>query len=495
MRLWHTHATVSTRSQALLALALCACAPEPAAPPFPLESVALPAIVALEAEVVRDVRAEAPPVPDLEERVRGLVFDLPGARGAMRTLQLGQISELGDPSVPVLAAVLSDPRTADGPRAAAVDALAAIDSPRAAGHVAAQVEGASQAWLRAHAARALANTRQDQVVPRLLLRLKYETDPASVIELATTLAHFENHAGLDGLFALRHSSTSEASALAIERLAQVAAAAGVADGETLWRLWNTGDSDGRLKAEVPSTRHRLEIWRRIALLSEHDPRTVDDARFVLARTGAWVVEPLCRALHDVDVNTRVHAAQCLQSMGARATGAGPTLLAALGEPSLAPAAALALGAIAYPACVGELSRRVERGFDPTLRVAAAQALGPLNLSAGIEPLTRAIAPDEPIDLRQAAAQSLLRLGRAAGAVELLVECLTLPGADAGAAESALDTWIGKLDTPAAQNVRASWNALAGPPHTTPTADAVAERQRARAELLEAELPRLARRLR
>jgi HEAT repeat protein len=466
-----------------LAFALAACRPDPAPPAFALERVVAPTIAALETEVARDVRASASAEADLDEHVRGLVFDLPGVRGQMRELQLAEIGELGDPAVTVLAAVLADPRTDDGPRAAAVDGLAAIDSPSSVAQLAGQAESARIPWVRAYAANALARSKQDHFVPRLILRLKYETDSATVVELATTLTRFGNYSGLDGLFVLRQNSVAEVASLANERLATLAAAAGVADGDALWRAWNGSDPAVSLAIPEPSARHRLEIWKRIALLTEHDLRAVDDARFVLSRSAAWVVEPLCRALHDEDVYTRVHAAQCLQRMGPRGTTAGPSLMAALGEPRLAPAATLALGSIAYPACVGEVARRVERGFDPELRVAAAQALGPLNLPAGVEPLKKALAADEPIDLRQAAALSLLMLGHDREATKFLVECLTLPGADADAAEAALDGWLAKLVSPAAQEVHARWQALAGPPGTTPAPQAVVERQHARAALL------------
>ncbi len=475
-----------------LALALAACQPDPAPPAFPLERIVAPTIAALEAEVLCDVRASPPAEAELEDHVRGLVFDLSGARAPLRELQLGELGELGDPAVPVLAAVLADPRTADGPRAAAIDGLCAIDSPAAVAHVAGQVESAQLVWVRAYAANGLARTQQDHIVPRLILRLEYETDSAAMIELATTLARFGNYAGLDGLFALRQHPQPEVAARASERLSQLADAAGVAPVDALWRAWNGNDPATSLTGPEPSARHRLEIWKRIALLTEHDLRAVDDARFILSRSAAWVVEPLCRALHEDDVRTRVHAAQCLQRMGPRATTAGPALLAALGEPRLAPAATLALGSIAYPACVAEVARRVERGFDPELRVAAAQALGPLNLPAGVGPLVKALAVDEPIDLRQAAALSLLMLGRDRDATQFLVECLTLPGADADAAEVALDGWLAKLASPGATEVHTRWQALAGPPHTTPSEVAAVGRQRARAALLAPALPRIAR---
>lgn len=477
---------------ALGALLLAACSPKSAGAGFALEPVVAPAIAQLEAELAREPSASPPVDADLEEHVRGLVFDLPGARGRMRDLSLGELAELGDPAVPVLAAILADPRTSDAPRAAAIDGLAAVDSPAAAAHLAGQVESGQPVWARAYAAAAIARTKQDHVVPRLLLRLKYEADSTTVIELAGALASFGNYAGLDGLFVLRHSPAPEVAALASERLSQLAAAAGFADGEALWRAWSGRDSDAPLPSVDPSALHRLEIWKRIARLSEHDLRAVDDARFVLSRSAAWVVEPLCRALHDEDVYTRVHAAQCLQRMGARAATAGPALVAALAEPRLAPAATLALGSIAYPAGITEVARRVERGFDPELRVAAAQALGPLNLPAGALPLKRALDASEPIDLRQAAALSLLMLGHDRESVAFLAECLTLPGADADAAEAALDGWLANLEASGAKDVRERWIALAGPPHRTPSAEDVALRQRARAELLAPALPELLR---
>jgi len=98
------------------------------------------------------------------------------------------------------------------------------------------------------------------------------------------------------------------------------------------------------------------VWRWIERLDRQDLRSVDDARFVLARCAEWAVEPLAEALHEEAAYIRTHAAQCLQRMGGRAAGAGPALVEALDEPRLAPAAAAALGSIGWPPAAEPLAR-------------------------------------------------------------------------------------------------------------------------------------------
>lgn len=463
----------------LSGLSLDGCRKAEALPGFALGPVVAPRIAALEAEIGVLPPAAAPDAATVE-RIRGLVAGYPGAQARMKKAFTDEARDIGDAALPVLAGVIGDARAPDAQRVAAIELAAAIDSARAAELLVERAEAAVEPWVRANAAFQLAHTTQDQILPRLLLRLKYETDGDSVVWIATTLAHFGNWAGLDGLRVLAAGAeTEEVRGTAAERIAALAREAGVGDGESLFLLWNDGDAEEKLERKPPSARHRLEVWRTIARLSEQNLRPVDDARFVLARCAWWVAEPLAEALHEETVYTRSHAAQCLERMGPRAAAAAPEIALALREPRLAPSAATALGAIGWKPGAEPLVAALDPRADPDLRNAAARALGMLGEPTAIEPLRRILASPEPIDLRQAAARSLLLLGRGDEAAPLLLECLTSDGADAPAAEVDLETWLagraaaGEADAASALEC---WMALAPPEGVTPTAaEAVARR--------------------
>src|SRR6185436_8607060 len=111
-----------SRVSAALALALGACEPAPKSPPFALERVVAPAIAELEAQIERETPASGSAVSEL-------------------------------------AAVLANPRSTDAQRVAAIDGLAAIDSPQAAATLAAQVETARTRRKRSRAPRTTRSCR------------------------------------------------------------------------------------------------------------------------------------------------------------------------------------------------------------------------------------------------------------------------------------------------------------------------------------------------
>lgn len=454
--------------------------------PFETRPVVAPRIAALEREVASDPPI-AEPDPELTERVRGLVLDLPMLPSKLRTLQLDEIASIGDAALPVLAAFVVDDGLAEDRRIIAIECAAAIDTPRSVALVAEQIESARAPRVRASAARALVRSSHDELVPRLLLRLKYEMDGETVVWLAVALARFGNYAGLDGVRTLASTDRdSEVQAFAREKWEELASAAGLENGERLWKAWNDGDAIGRVPRSEPSARHRLALWRWIAKLSEHDLRAVDDARFVLSRSDASVVEPLCEALHEKDLYIRVHAAQCLERMGLRARAAGPGLVGALAEARLAPAAAAALGAVGHSSSASVLVRCLDPNADPELRVAAARALASVKHPAAIDALRGLLQSRERSDVRQAAAQSLVMQGHGDDAAPLLIKCLIAPGADASGAEAALEGWLverTQRGESEAEGLLERWRSFAGPPGETPNPQAVATRQRTRAALL------------
>jgi HEAT repeat protein len=467
-----------------------ACGPATeASPRYPLHAVVGPALASAEARVTP---VPAPPSPDADtlEHVDGLLTMLaePAGRsrwshGDMAGIALEELTGLGEEATAVCAAVLEDGTAPGGRRIAAARGLGAIGTPAAADALCRVLESAPESWLRARCATMLGEAGVDRVLPRMLLRLKYEKDGATVIELAGALARLGNLSGLDGLQVLvAGGATPELRAEAARRLAQLAGEAGLDDVGELARRWNSPEADS-LAAPPPSAALELETWHRIASLAEWNLRTVDESRFVLARMNPWVAGALAEALHDENVYVRLHAAQCLERMGPRAApSAGAALIEALAEPGIASAAATALGAIRVRSALDALTACVAPAHEVELRIAAVRALAALGDDAARPVLQGLFATEVAVDLRQAAATALLALGESGEPVRFLRACLEDPFADRGAAEDALGRWLDGL--PGVADVRQAWHALDPTPGTIPTAEETKQRLRERGALLE-----------
>ena len=471
---------------------------------FELRPVVRPAMAALEAELA----AQAPPPrreedpEELRERILGLVTLIAGSDASLRAVGLDEVAGIGAAAVAPLEELLrGDPPPADDERAAALEMLARVDAPESAELLLSLVETGTPAWVRTHAAWRLGAHGHDFVVPRLLLRLKYETDHDCVIWIAAALARAGNYAGLGVLGTVARTSPSEElrrSALA--RTAEIAAAAGFEDPQRLWKAWLAGDPEGLLPARAPSPRLQLEVWRTIDRLREYQLRGVDDARYVLELLAAPAAGLLGQALHEDDVYVRVGTAQSLERMGPRGAAAGPELVSALAEPVLAPHAAAALGSVGHAPGEAALLRCLAPDTDPELFLAAVRALGGFPRDAGgaveAEAQLRALVdePSRPEEVRQAAAESLLARGAATPElVAALCGWLTSPRVDPATTERALGAWLARLaegGSVRAEEVLAAWDAAG-------TFDALvvpAERRRAaraeRAELVRAAQPEL-----
>jgi len=461
-----------------------------ARPVFALRAVVKPALA--EATARAPVAAMAPAAdPEAVEAVLG-TLESPDAR--MRGLALADAKSMGDGGVAALAAALADTAAAPARRTAAAHALGAIATPLAVDALADRLEEDREPWLRAQCAWQIRGAALDEALPRLVLRLKYETDGATVVWIADALASFGNLSGLEGLRVLRDSaSDAVVRGEAAERLAALAAERGIEDGDALYRIWSRGDPEGKLPAREPGEALRREAWDRIARLGEWDLRRVDDARFVLVRMETWITPMLAAALHDEDVYTRVHAAQCLERRGARARAAVPALIEALAEPRLGPQAAAALGAIGDESAAAPVEELLRSARDPELRVAAARALGGIGSTSSRESLRTLLAPDQPMDLRQAAAGSLVSLGEGYAVAEFLLECLGSATADAGAAERDLGRWFGQryFGTPwGTEGFAARWDALEPAAGSVPDAAQVARRRSERAAIAREALARM-----
>jgi len=442
----------------------------------------------VEAELAAEAAANTTVLVEVEaEHVAGLVHMLANSTGRTRDLPLEEIGTLGDGATPLLAALAAKSDGDANQRLAACELLARLGTPLAAEHLLQLCEKDPASWIRAQAAWRLGEVEADWAVGRLLLRLKYEVDEETAIWIASTLSAQGNHSGLDTLWRLeRQATTAELRARAGERLTSLAVQAGIDDPVLHGDLWARADPERRLYREAPSARLRQVVWGSIEMLSgEHfQLRGVDDARFVLSRMGAWVTDPLCQALHDEDVYVRVHAAQCIERMGPRGVDAGPALLQALDDPTLAGDAAAALGAIADPAAEPVLRRLLgDTQSAHELRVACAASLGRLGLGDSAAALTAVTKSTAPLDLRQTSANALVALGLGNGVASFLRDLLVDPLADRPAAEATLERWMRTLESEASRQLLEAWLVHAPPPGIIHTADEARARIAARHKLL------------
>lgn len=472
------------------ALLLAACGDE-APPAEPKSTFELRAVVepALAEALARSPSASAAVTPADPEAVEAVLSTLESPDARMRALALEDAKILGDSAIAALSAAIADTAAAPARRTACAQALGAIATSSAVDVLATRLETDPETWLRAQCAWQIRAAGLDEAVPRLVLRLKYEKDGATVVWIADALASFGYLAGLEGLRVLRDTARDESVRTdALERLDALAAERGFVDGEELYAAWWRGDLDAKLPPREPSDALRREVWDRIGRLSEWDLRRVDDARFVLSRIEGWVVPMLAAALHDEDVYTRVHAAQCLERRGPRARAAVDELIAALADTRLAPGAAAALAAIGDRGAGRAIEDLLRSTRDVELRVAAARALGSIGGPASLDLLRAAWAPENPIDLRQSAAGSLVALGEGDAVAPFHLECLDEKSADAGAAEHALGHWIARKAESGGvtwRSLSARWTALEPALGSVPDAAEVAERRARRGEIARA----------
>lgn len=421
----------------------------------------------------------------------GLVTMYVSSSGAMRDLAFTDLEGQGELAGWALAKLLRNPEAPFAERSAAAEALGRLDTPNAASSLLEGIHEFENKALVAHCAYALARTTQDFVVPRLVLRLKYETDHEAWLWIADALAHFHNYAGLAGLHEVAATSAREdLRGHAAARLAAYADELGFESSQELQRHWDTGNLEERIPSPPAGDRHRLEIWKLIAQLDDFQLRPVDDGRWALSRLGANAVDLLAQALGDESRYIRLHAAQALDRMGPRGGAAGSSLLAALGDPTLAPQAAEALGSVGYPGAEPALRALLGPKTAPELRVAAARGLGRLALPESGPSLLELVADETLfIDLRVEAAAASLQTNprdRLGPAVTLLTEHLTSIAIDPAVPESALDRWLRSLpqDLDGLPTLLESWDAARTQPNQGPQdAELEAERRSKRADLL------------
>ena len=483
-------------------LALCACAPEPGEPPAPpppeLRPVVSRAIAALEAELGIVELAREPVPAELALEIGEILRLTSDSQGTMRDLALGDLRGFDPQASWVLSDRVADAALPFDERAGTAAILGEMATRPACTALLERIETLPDKDLVAHCAHALGRADRDWVVPRLMLRLKYEVHHEAWIWIAEALVRLRIFTGLPGLQEVATSSYREdLRPQAASLLTRLADEHGFASSAEMARCWESGDPEGRLPAPEASRERELEIWRVIAALDDFQLRPVDDGRYVLSRLDGGASRLLARALSDESGYVRVHAAQALERMGPRAAPAGPDLVRALADPLLAPQAAEALGRVGYAPAEPELVARLAPSHHLGLRVAAARALGGLGLPSSTPALRPLVADEaEAIDLRAAAAASLLRTAPRDAleeAVRLLVSLLTSETTDPIPPEQALDAWLRGLpdELPGKAELLERWDALDRSTDRGPQ-DVELERARleGRAELLSGALGQL-----
>ena len=457
--------------------------------PFELYPVVVPQLRAAEARIAEAAAAAGPAAEVDPDQIHGLTTMVGNADESMRAIAIEEIQQLGPGCVPVLAALVRDESASDAERAAAIELLGALDCEAGAEVLLEQVESGKPAWTRAHAAWRLSASSQDWIVPRLVLRLKYEKDHDTVIWIASAAARFDNFSGLMALDVVAtRSPEEELRASAAARMALIAQEAGFEDVATLWSAWFGGEDVQRFHPPR-SERFDLEIWRWIARFEEFQLRGVDDGRYVLERMGPRAAELLAESLHDDNVYVRVHAAQSLERIGPRAVTAGETLVAALADEILAANAASALGSLRYAPAEAELAQLTTLK-DLELSLAATRALGGFGEDADETTRTAleaAFTYGLESEERQAAAESLVYIGAGDEVLPALCEFLTSAQVEPETSARAIRHWLGKQAEAGSDEARQAaeeWDALAFPSEAIVPVEEIRAARAARREIVE-----------
>ena len=266
------------------------------------------------------------------------------------------------------------------------------------------------AWLR--------DSGTPGLVPRLTLRLKYETDLWSAVCLGDTLLRHGNGSGLDAVAGVLEREASDAAeesarSYAATVIPQLPAAEGwnagadfAADWQHLSEVRGLWARERRLSAneeqvEVFHPEVEAEILRMATRLASQPLRPVDDARFVLTRQRGAVIPLLFELANDEDRYVREHALQTLSWMGppvhswcdARDFDYVTQLTHYLGEASLRPRALEALGAGRMASAMPHLIHWLQHGRREEAAAAADALLR--SADASILPQLRTWLADGP----------------------------------------------------------------------------------------------------
>lgn len=264
----------------------------------------------------------------------------------------------------------------------------------------------------------------------LLLRLKYEQDPAVSSWLAGALAELGNHAGLPFLSAaMRRADTAQSAGLiAIDILQRAGRDPGeeptydelIAGMEQLHAEWLETGVAGEVPE--PDALARARFAYHLLNLMEFQLRPVDNARFVLARSGTLAVPFLHMTVNAEEDYLRIHSLEVVVQLGRIAQPLAPDILPLLGDSLCAPTAVQALGAVGAVEALPHLLAILRDG-GPELRIAVAGALGPLGAPESVPILAPLVADEnESMDLRVNAAFSLGLLEDGGAGRDFLEKC-------------------------------------------------------------------------
>jgi HEAT repeat protein len=266
----------------------------------------------------------------------------------------------------------------------------------------------------------------------LLLRLKYELDPESVLWVADALQRLGNDTGLGWLEAAIgvEATAQQAGAMAVEALR----ARGVTlteqptwdeirkhlrDFGATWRQRGVPSlADAKAPDQVQLDAH---VATQLVTTEGTLLRPIDDAKFVLVSAGTLPVALLTRTLVAEEPYLRSTALELLARIGLPAKTATPAVLPLLGDPKTASYAVRALGECGATEAAPFLRARLV-DIDTEVRLWCTQALGILRDEPSREALrARLRATDEALDVRVGAAFGLLCFGADAEAEAFLAE--------------------------------------------------------------------------
>ena len=414
--------------------------------------------------------------------------------GEFRDLAFKDLASLGKAAVLPLAQWARDGSLDNALRQAAVELLGVL-AQEPSGAAASErlldlTTTATEPWLRAHAAWRLGTSHSDHVLPRLVLRLNYESDPEAFLWVASSLARGGCLAGLGGLMDLASRGDERATRAQAEitwieeQLADSAA--------KLLQRWSSSEASA-LPLAAPSEAQLSEIWSLVQDLSGDTfaLRPVDDARYILSHLGPWCARELAAALWDTDPYVRLHVAQVLERMGPRARETEMALVVALTEVQVAPAVAEALGSVGSPRSLKPLLAASQADQPHELRVAAVRGLGDLGLPGALDTIQKLFrelkdpSQEHLQDLRLASAKALVQLGSGDEASTWLLQQME-HGPGNSDAEQAIGLWLtkgtagGRLGFEAASR---HWQAQSDPPGSIPSAERARSRRTARGQQL------------
>ncbi|HEX6810264.1 MAG TPA: HEAT repeat domain-containing protein [Planctomycetota bacterium] len=266
----------------------------------------------------------------------------------------------------------------------------------------------------------------------LLLRLKYEADPETVLWTADALQRLGNDAGLAWLdAAMDHQATAnQAGQLAIDvcRERSITLSESPTWAELQGKLrelgsqWRQTGIGSRANVTAPDEAQlRARVAAHLAVTEGTLLRPVDDARFVLTRAGRLAVPLLTSTLAASEPYLRTMALQVLAEIRAPALDTRTAVLPLLGDPLTASYAIRTLGEIGATDAIPHLRARLTVP-DIELRAAAPQALGLLQDVESKATLTERLQDaNEALDVRVGAAFGLLCLGQTPEAETFLAE--------------------------------------------------------------------------